>query len=57
MKKNHRLAIAAGALATIVTSLALASCEGRKMTNMQPAGETVEVIIDSAATSHAADSI
>lgn len=38
--------IAATTVATIVVSLSLVSCQGRKMSNMEPLGETVEVVID-----------
>lgn len=47
MKTYNPKAIAAAMAATIVVSMmALTSCEGRKMTNMEPTGETVEVVID-----------
>lgn len=46
MKKYSFKAIAAALVATIVVSISLTSCEGRKMSNMQPTGETVEVIIE-----------
>ena len=46
MKRLDNKAIAAAAsVATIVVSLLFASCEGRKMSNMTPTGETVEVVI------------
>lgn len=38
--------IAAAMAATIVVSaLMLTSCKGRKMSNMEPVGETVEVVV------------
>ncbi len=44
MGNLNKKTIAAAAVATIVISLTiLTSCEGRKMSNMQPTGETVEV--------------
>lgn len=43
------LAISAG------TSL-LISCEGRKMTNMEPTGETVDVVIEQPADTAPSDS-
>lgn len=44
MKHSRKHTIAAAFAATIVVSLsALTSCEGRKMSNMHPVGETVEV--------------
>lgn len=47
MKKLRSLSIAAALpAATIVVSLLCASCEGRKMSNMVPKGETVEVNVD-----------
>lgn len=46
MKKNNRKAIAAAMVATIAVSFTLTGCEGRKMSNMTPDGETVEVVID-----------
>ena len=46
--KFKSLAIAAALVATIVISLCmLPSCEGRKMSNMTPDCETVEVVIES----------
>lgn len=41
-------AIAAATVATIVVSICLVSCQGRRMSNMQPLGETVEVNIEPA---------
>ncbi len=40
-------AIAATFVAAIAFPGILASCQGRKMSNMQPAGDTVEVVISS----------
>lgn len=37
--------IAAAFVATIFASLLLSSCEGRKMSNMTPTGDTVEVAV------------
>lgn len=42
-------------VATIVASFSLASCEGRKMSNMKPTGDTVEVVVSTPET--APDSI
>lgn len=39
------MTVAAVLAATTVVSFSLASCQGRKMDNMQPKGETVEVDI------------
>lgn len=51
MKFNYRKSIAAAAsTATIAASFLLVSCEGRKMSNMEPTGETVEVVINDADT-------
>lgn len=57
MRKQNKKTIAAAAVATIVVSLTmLTGCEGRRMSNMTPTGETVELNIDEPA--HApADSI
>jgi len=44
MKKNSK-AIAAAMVATIAVSAILTGCEGRKMSNMTPDGETVEVVV------------
>lgn len=47
MTKTGKKAIAATMLAAIALSLtALTSCEGRKMSNMTPTGDTVEVVIE-----------
>lgn len=44
MKRHISKTIAAAMVATIVISISmLTACEGRKMTNMVPTGETVEV--------------
>lgn len=45
MTKFNYKTIAATAVATIVISISLCSCEGRKMSNSQPKGETIEVEI------------
>lgn len=45
MKRLSKTIAAALMVATIVVSLLCASCEGRKMSNMTPTGETVEVVI------------
>lgn len=46
MRKSFSKTIAAAAVATIVVSATLlAGCKGRKMSNMEPTGETVEVVI------------
>ena len=64
MIRKNKLAIAATRVATIVAFLALvaalASCKGRKMDNMEPSGDTVEVVIvtpDDAEPAAPADSI
>lgn len=46
MKYKNTGTIAAAVVATIVVSICLGSCQGRKMSNMEPLGETVEVVID-----------
>lgn len=43
MKKINIKRIAVAIVATILVSITLASCEGRKMSNMQPTGDTVEL--------------
>lgn len=54
MRKHKSNAIAAAVMvATIVVSSMFVSCEGRKMSNMKPTGETVEVVINEADTSSA----
>lgn len=45
MRRRH--ALMAGAAALLL--LAAASCKGRTMENMQPDGETVDVVIDTVA--------
>ena len=51
MKFNNRFAIAATMIvASMAASCLLSSCEGRKMSNMKPKGETVEVVVDPAPT-------
>lgn len=45
MKSFKKLAIAAASVATIVVFTSLPSCKGRKMSNMEPTGDTVEVVI------------
>lgn len=46
MKIRNRLTIAATAVASIVVSATLLpACQGRKMSNMEPTGETVDVVI------------
>lgn len=45
MKFRNTLTIAAATVATIVVSIALPSCQGRRMDNMVPTGETVKVVI------------
>lgn len=51
MGTTHLKTIAAAFAATIVASIGLCSCEGRKMSNMEPNGETVEVVVDTHADS------
>lgn len=45
MKLNMKKSIAAAACAAtiVVSMISLTGCEGRRMSNMQPNGETVEV--------------
>lgn len=50
MKYRAIRTIAAASVATIVVSICLTSCEGRRMSNMVPAGETVEVEIEPASS-------
>lgn len=52
MKLNMKKSIAAAVwVATIVVSaVLLTACEGRRMSNMQPNGETVEVEVSAADT-------
>lgn len=46
IRKYSHKTIAAAMVATIVVSLSfLPSCEGRKMSNMKPLDETVEVAV------------
>jgi len=46
MKRHNNLTIAVAAVTTIVvSSTLLPSCSGRKMSDMEPAGDTVEVVI------------
>ena len=46
MRISYSKTIAAAAVATIVISIPLLTgCQGRKMTNMEPTGDTVEVVI------------
>ncbi len=50
MKKRFDIrTIAVAVAATIVVFSGLVSCKGRTMKNMEPTGDTVEVIIDRAA--------
>ena len=45
MKKNNKWTIAAAMVATIVISVcSLSSCKGRRMSDMEPDGDTVEVV-------------
>ncbi|MDE6006073.1 MAG: hypothetical protein K2G67_00760 [Muribaculaceae bacterium] len=46
MKFKNIGTIAAATVATIVASIGMGGCQGRKMSNMEPLGETVEVVID-----------
>lgn len=45
MKTHSNKAIVAAIAATVAASFMFTGCEGRKMSNMTPDGETVEVII------------
>lgn len=47
MNLKNKKAIAAAMVATIAASICLGACKGRKMSNMEPTGETVEVVISS----------
>lgn len=51
MKTYTPKAIAATLVAAFAISILLLSCEGRKMSNMTPNGETVEVIVESDSSS------
>lgn len=54
MRFKSNKTIAAATVATIVISisvLTLTGCQGRKMSNMEPTGETVEVEINTSADS------
>ena len=47
MKIFKAKTIAVASAATIVVSImALTSCEGRRMSNMKPTGETVDVVVN-----------
>lgn len=51
MKIRFKHAVAAVATtATIASCLTMTSCQGRKMSNMVPTGETVEVSVDTLGT-------
>lgn len=52
---NNLKAIAAATVAAIAFSGILLSCQGRKMSNMEPTGDTVEVVIS--APDAAADTV
>lgn len=45
MNLKNKRAIAAAMVATIVASICVGGCKGRKMSNMEPTGDTVEVVI------------
>lgn len=46
--RNKKTGIATILFATVLLSaIGMSSCEGRKMSNMEPTGDTVEVIVDS----------
>ena len=49
IKKRNAIA-AALTVATIAVSFSLASCQGRRMSDMEPKGETVEVSVDTPET-------
>lgn len=58
MKKNNKWTIAAAMVATIVISVcSLSSCKGRRMSYMEPDGDTVEVVIGNPDTSSSTDTI
>lgn len=46
MKTYNLKAIAATSVAAFAVSILLPGCEGRKMSNMTPDGETVEVVVE-----------
>jgi hypothetical protein len=46
MKTYNIKAIAATSVAAFAVSMLLSGCEGRKMSNMTPDGETVEVVVE-----------
>lgn len=53
MNQHKVKVIAARMLATIAVFITLTSCEGRKMSNMEPTGETVEVVVGTDTTTPA----
>lgn len=57
VKIKHLRTIAAAMVATIVSSVALCGCSGRKMSNMEPTGETVEVEVISAEVSDSVNGV
>lgn len=53
MKLNISKTIAAAAwVATIVACFMAVGCQGRKMSNMEPKGETVDVVIQTSPEVH-----
>ena len=46
MKKSYILTTAATLVATVVVLCSMSSCKKRTMENMEPTGDTVEVVID-----------
>lgn len=58
LTKSYKKAIVAvSAAAVALLFFLLPSCKGRTMENMEPTGETVEVVIDSVASVDVTDSI
>lgn len=58
MKKNNKWTIAAAMVATIVISIcSFPSCKGRRMSDMKPDGDTVEVEVGNPDTSSVTDTI
>lgn len=56
-KRMNEKRIAAAFVATILISVSLCGCSGRKMSNMEPLGETVEVEVTNAEASDSTEII
>ncbi|MDE5869209.1 MAG: hypothetical protein K2H18_03165 [Muribaculaceae bacterium] len=46
MKRNNRKVTAATVVAAVAVLICLGSCKGRTTENVEPTGDTVEVVID-----------